>query len=192
MNFLAYLLIFLLFHAQNISAGESQLAITTENTDEIVIVIVNNLQNEAVFASDTPIKLSRMIDLPYHNEVNAASQVTALSPALLHAVIATESAHQVNAISPKGAFGLMQLMPATAMSFKVSPRDPAEKQILAGARYLKALLERFHGNLNLALAAYNAGPGKVEKYHNRVPPYAETQQYVNRVYRKLKVYKSYV
>lgn len=192
MNKFAYLLILTLLHAQHISAGESQLTITTEDTDEIIIYNVDTITNNDVVGSDAPIKSTRMIDLPFQNEVNAASRVTELSPALLHAVIATESAHQVNAISTKGAFGLMQLMPSTAMSFRVKRHDPPEKQILAGAQYLKKLLDRFHGNLNLALAAYNAGPGAVEKYHNRVPPYAETQQYVNRVYRKLKVYKSYV
>jgi soluble lytic murein transglycosylase-like protein len=104
---------------------------------------------------------------------------------LLHAVIAVESAYDAAAVSAKGAQGLMQLMPATARRFGVlDPLDPREN-VRGGARYLKWLLERFGGDLQLALAGYNAGEDAVVRAGYRVPPYAETQRYVPRVLSRL-------
>ncbi len=103
-----------------------------------------------------------------------------LDPKLLHAVIRAESAYDPKALSPKGAIGLMQLMPGTAKRYGIDdPRDPRDN-LEAGARYLRDLLELF-GDVKLALAAYNAGEKAVRKYGNRVPPYRETRQYVARV-----------
>jgi soluble lytic murein transglycosylase-like protein len=104
-----------------------------------------------------------------------------VSPHLLHAIIAVESAYDARAVSSKGAQGLMQLMPATAQRFGVlDPFDPHEN-VRGGARYLKALMAQFNGDLKLTLAAYNAGENAVVRYGNRVPPYAETQKYVPKV-----------
>lgn len=104
---------------------------------------------------------------------------------LLDAVIAIESGYNPRAVSPKGAQGLMQLMPATAERFGVvDPFDPREN-VRAGARYLKQLLELFGGELQLALAAYNAGEHAVIRSGHRIPPYAETQRYVPRVLARL-------
>lgn len=119
--------------------------------------------------------------LPYHQEVVVAAKLTALEPALIHAVIAVESGHNPNARSHKGAFGLMQLMPATAQKFSTTVKDSPRQHILAGSKYLRELLNVFDGDVSLALAAYNAGPNAIKKYHGKIPPYAETQQYVPKV-----------
>ena len=126
--------------------------------------------------------------LPYNREVIAAAKETSLDPALIHAVIATESKHNPKAKSNKGAIGLMQLMPATARRFNVQDRNDPKQNIVAGAKYLRELLTLYKGDLKLTLAAYNAGPGAVKKYSNHVPPYRETIHYVPKV---LKYYQQY-
>ena len=104
-----------------------------------------------------------------------------MDPNLLHAVIQTESAYDPNAVSPAGAVGLMQLMPATAKRYGVSNRNDPNQNINGGTRYLKDLLKMFDSNLKLAVAAYNAGENAVKKYHNSIPPYPETRNYVKQV-----------
>ncbi len=101
--------------------------------------------------------------------------------ALLHAVITIESAYDPNAVSRAGAVGLMQLMPATAQRYGVANRQDPTANLTGGTRYLKDLLVRFDSNLELALAGYNAGENAVEKFGNRIPPFAETQSYVRKV-----------
>ena len=102
-------------------------------------------------------------------------------PDLVRAVIQAESAFDPRARSNKGAMGLMQLMPATAAEYNVLDAfDPAQN-IRAGVAYLRSLLTRFSNNVELALAAYNAGPGAVKKYGDKVPPYRETRDYVAKI-----------
>jgi soluble lytic murein transglycosylase-like protein len=102
-----------------------------------------------------------------------------LDPALMDAVAHQESRFRPDAVSPKGAIGVMQLMPATAAALGVNPWDVGQN-IDGGARYLRAMLDRFGGDVALALAAYNAGPGAVER-HGGVPPFAETRTYIARI-----------
>jgi len=104
---------------------------------------------------------------------------------LVRAVVQVESGFNAAARSPKGAMGLMQLMPATARGHGVTnPFDPAEN-IRAGVAYLRLLLDRYQNNETLALAAYNAGPGAVDKHGESVPPYRETRRYVSRILRRI-------
>src|SRR5579862_3618828 len=100
---------------------------------------------------------------------------------LVRSVMKNESGFQADAISPKGAVGLMQLMPDTAQTLGANPSDPAQNAD-AGARYLRDLLQKYDGELWHALAAYNAGPGAVQKYGG-IPPYSETVRYIQRIER---------
>jgi soluble lytic murein transglycosylase-like protein len=116
----------------------------------------------------------------YDRIIDEAASRHSVRPDLVRAVIQVESGFDPRARSPKGAMGLMQLMPATAAEFGVrNPYDP-EENIRAGVAYLRSLLDRYK-NETLALAAYNAGPGAVDRHGNAVPPNRETREYVNRV-----------
>jgi soluble lytic murein transglycosylase-like protein len=115
---------------------------------------------------------------------DAAADKYGLPRRLVRSVISTESDFQPQAVSPKGAIGLMQLMPATAEALGADPHDPAQN-VDAGTRYLRDLLEKYNGGLWHALAAYNAGPGAVDKYQG-VPPYRETIEYVGKIDKDLK------
>ena len=107
-----------------------------------------------------------------------------IDPLLLYSIMHQESSFKSHAISPKGARGLMQLMPGTAMRYGVTNIFDPRQNIEGGARYVRFLLDRFDGDVNLTLAGYNAGEGAVEKYGSQIPPYAETQEYVRRISRR--------
>lgn len=145
---------------------------------------------------------SPLADAPRQTSASIASRVMALSPvideaahvagvdsALLMAVIDVESGGNPQAISPKGATGLMQLMPATGQRHGASNLFDPRQNVAAGARYLKALTRQF-GELPLALAAYNAGEGAVQKYGGQIPPYAETMSYVPKVIARYEWYRA--
>jgi len=117
----------------------------------------------------------------YENMVEQTARQVGLESALLHAVISVESRYDPRAVSPKGATGLMQLMPATARRYDVAdPFDP-EQNLQGGARYLRDLMRLFDSDKSLALAAYNAGENAVLRNGNRIPAYRETQDYVPKV-----------
>nr|MBI1231938.1 transglycosylase SLT domain-containing protein [Cytophagales bacterium] len=116
----------------------------------------------------------------FNSYIEIASKKHDVSKALIEAVIQVESAYNPNATSPKGAMGLMQLMPATARELGVSDAYNAEENIEGGVKYLRYLLNAYEGETRLALAAYNAGEGAVNKYQG-IPPYKETQNYVRKI-----------
>lgn len=120
---------------------------------------------------------------PYKDAITSAAAANGIQPELVHAVMQAESAGNPRAVSNKGAAGLMQLMPATAAELGVTNRFDPRQSIAGGAAYLARLLGQF-GRLDLAIAAYNAGPGAVQKYGG-IPPYSETQAYVRHVMRAL-------
>jgi Transglycosylase SLT domain len=113
-----------------------------------------------------------------------SAQRNKLDPLLLYSIMHQESSFKRRAISPKGARGLMQLMPGTAARFGVTNIFDPRQNIEGGARYVNFLINRFKGDLALTLAGYNAGEGAVDKYGWRIPPYAETQEYVRRISRR--------
>ena len=141
-------------------------------SDKITSIVVKNIDNKS-----------------YDNMIMQHATAHGIDPLLVKAVMKTESNFNPRALSHKGAQGLMQLMPDTARFVNVTdPFDP-EDNIKGGTRYLKYLDEIFSGNLELILAAYNAGPGRVIEYKMNVPPYEETRTYIQRVkayYNKLK------
>ncbi len=123
----------------------------------------------------------------YSDIINEAAGAYNLQPNLIKAVIAAESAGKADSVSSKNAKGLMQLVDSTAKEMGVTnPMDPREN-IMGGTKYLKSLLDEFSGNLPLALASYNAGPGAVQQYGG-VPPYGETQNYIKRVMNYLNMF----
>lgn len=123
-------------------------------------------------------RMNRQRYTPIINTTAAQYQV---DPALVHAVIMAESGYNPNAVSPKGATGLMQLMPATARRYGVFNSYDAAANVQGGTRYLRDLLEMFNNNIHLAVAAYNAGENAVINHGNKIPPYRETRNYVSRV-----------
>lgn len=121
--------------------------------------------------------------------IDRAAAQFGLPSALIQAVVKAESGYQVRALSPAGAQGLMQLMPATARELGVTDPFDIDQNIRGGAQYLRNMLDQFDGDLHLALSAYNAGPGTVAKYAGNVP-YAETRAYVQRVLRYAEAFSS--
>jgi soluble lytic murein transglycosylase-like protein len=147
-------------------------------TIEVAAQDVLSIEPEEVFAAAPASPPSP--NTPYENVIRAAARKHGLDAALIASVISAESNFNARAVSRKQAYGLMQLLPATASRFSVVNLFDPTQNVDAGTRYLKQLLEQYHGNLPLALAAYNAGPQRVERYGG-VPPFRETQAYVRRV-----------
>jgi len=136
-----------------------------------------------------PLTISRYSSSVYDEMITEASRRHGVSFPLLKAVIKVESDFNPRAVSRAGALGLMQIMPENAKAFRMrDPFDPREN-ILTGTRYFSELLERFNGKLQLALAAYNAGPTVVDRY-NSIPPIKETEDYVERVMKYFHFFKN--
>lgn len=132
---------------------------------------------------------TRAYEAEYDDVIAEAARKNDLSFHLLKAMIHVESSFNPNAVSKKGALGLMQIMPENLGLLKIKdPFDPRDN-IMGGAEYIKTLLDRFNGHLDLALAAYNAGPSVVERYNN-IPPFRETREYIQKVQKFTKYYKN--
>ncbi len=128
------------------------------------------------------VDISRLVPI-----IENAAKIHGLDARLIHAVIRAESGYNADAVSPKGAIGLMQLIPATAQRYGVNNINDPTENIFGGARYLRDLLRMFNGDMELALAGYNAGENAVIRAGNRIPPYPETMAYVPKV---MSFYKS--
>ncbi|MFZ2266970.1 MAG: lytic transglycosylase domain-containing protein [Azonexus sp.] len=122
--------------------------------------------------------------------VEQTAQTYGLESSLLHAVISVESGYNPAAVSPKGARGLMQLMPGTAQRYGVADAMDPVQNVQGGARYLRDLLKMFNSDKRLAVAAYNAGENAVARYGNQIPPYRETVSYVPKVMRYYEHYQT--
>lgn len=128
---------------------------------------------------------ARLADKPFAAQIQNAAREAGVAPALVHAVIFVESGYNPTARSPKGAIGLMQVMPDTALRYGVpNPGRTPEANLRAGTRYLSDLMQQFGSRLDLVLAAYNAGEKAVLRHGQRIPPYRETQHYVPAVLAK--------
>jgi soluble lytic murein transglycosylase-like protein len=136
----------------------------------------------AMFASGDSVYMPSQASIQrYASMIEAAAQFHGVEAALVHAVISAESGYNPAALSKAGARGLMQLMPATAQRYGVQNIMDPQQNIQGGVKYLRDLLQMFSGNMELAVAAYNAGENAVIRYGHKVPPYAETASYVPKV-----------
>ena len=139
-------------------------------------------KTEAATLVASPVKHISTGNAAYDQIVYEAAAEHGIDPCLIISIMRAESSFSLTARSIKGALGLMQLMPATAARFGVKDIFNARENIFGGTKYLKWLLDRYQGDVRLALAGYNAGEGAVETYGNRIPPYGETQFYVRLIY----------
>ncbi|MBI3649585.1 MAG: lytic transglycosylase domain-containing protein [Acidobacteria bacterium] len=140
-----------------------------------------NKQAEAEAEPSVEAEAQGAEESPFNRLIAKAGAKYGVDPLLIRLVMGQESRFKANAHSPKNAQGLMQLIPDTAKRFGIkNPYDP-QQNIDGGARYLSWLLNRFDGDVKLALAGYNAGENAVKRYGNKVPPYKETRQYVNKI-----------
>ncbi|WP_173199676.1 lytic transglycosylase domain-containing protein [Geobacter sp. SVR] len=168
--------------------SEGVLHFTDAPTDKRFVIFMRDIKKDRELR--TRLKLSQNANpAEYEQIIKTCSEKYGVSAPLIKAVIHAESGYNPNAVSHKGASGLMQLMPGTAKSLKVSnsfnPRDNVE----GGVKYLRFLLDTFRGDVSLALAAYNAGLNKVAKFGG-IPPYAETRTYVDRVLSYMQSYQA--
>jgi len=166
-------------------SGQTRNDRNSKNNQPINFNIKGN-NNEKATSGNLIERVSQRIT-PFENIINSAAKQFNLPVSLIKAVITAESAGNVTAKSPVGAKGLMQLMDGTAKDLGVTNSFDPKQNIMGGARYLRQMLNSFNGDLDIALAAYNAGPGNVRKYGG-IPPFNETQNYVKKVKQHIKAF----
>ena len=136
------------------------------------------LANAAAVTEGAPPARGDLSTRPYARQIDSAARAAGVDPALVHALVKAESAYRADALSPKGAVGLMQILPQTAAQYGVADPSAVGDNLRAGTRHLRRLIDKYDARLELVLAAYNAGEGAVARYGDSIPPYAETRLYV--------------
>ncbi|MEP7294938.1 MAG: lytic transglycosylase domain-containing protein [Burkholderiales bacterium] len=174
-------------------SGGGSIVLSNFKTNQTSVLLV---EDAAAMATASPLKASQAVgarsgtsalpSIEMQRLVASVAKRIDLSPELLHAVITAESRYDANAVSHKGAIGLMQLLPSTGKRFGAKDLYSAEQNVLAGASYLKWLMGLFGEDMELVLAAYNAGEQAVIRAGRKVPPYPETQAYVRSVMASLR------
>jgi len=160
---------------------------TDAPTDKRFTIFMRDIKKDRQLR--TRLNLSCANPAEYEQIIRSCSDKYGVNASLIKAVIHAESGYNPNAVSQKGASGLMQLMPGTARSLKVANSFDPKDNVEGGVKYLRFLLDTFRGDVSLALAAYNAGLNKVAKFGG-IPPYAETRTYVNRVLSYMQTYQA--
>jgi soluble lytic murein transglycosylase-like protein len=169
-------------------SGSIVLSSSVDDVAQTVLIEAERVMSVPAVAQVQPVPdVLGAVPLNYQSFIQEASAVYHLPKELIHAVISVESNYNPNAVSPKGARGLMQLMPATARRFGSNNSADPRQNILTGSRYLRWLLDFFDEDVELAIAAYNAGEAAVVQAGNKIPRFAETQRYVPKV---LSIYKN--
>lgn len=178
---LSFGVLFAVVFLAGVSEGYGKIYVYIDQNGDLFYTNSPTVSNNKVYVKKRPSPaLRNKVPGRYDHLVTRASKRYGLSPSLIKAVIKVESDYNPKAVSKTGAMGLMQIMPENARHMNLhNPYNPSDN-IMAGTRYLKRLLNRFEGKLILALAAYNAGPGKVDRFES-IPPYQETETYVARV-----------
>lgn len=168
--------------------GEGIIHFTDAPTDKRFKVFIRDLKKDRQLR--TRLKFAASVNpAEYDQIIKTYADKYGVNQSLIKAVIHAESGYNPKAVSPKGASGLMQLMPGTARSLKVSNSFDPKDNVEGGVKYLRFLLDTFRGDVSLAVAAYNAGLNKVAKFGG-IPPYAETRTYVNRVLSYMQSYQA--
>lgn len=172
------------------SEDDGTVVLSNRRMNRHSVVLIREAVAQAGELPAPAVSAGRASKMDYQHAVLEVARAYGIDSALLHAVISVESRYSARAVSGKGAVGLMQLMPGTAKRYGVTDSFDPIQNLRGGTEYLRDLLKLFQGDLNLALAAYNAGENAVIRAGHRIPPYQETRNYVQRVQSLYAEYKA--